>query len=181
MMSNLMEWSVPIREFLERIHLLVRSEAAAGHAIRVDGTCLVLAGVYLTRFIGSHAARVAGIVVASTAHRWVAVALFLGGHSPKNWAAAFEAASDRAIRTGEIAALEERFLRAISYRLFVGGQEFRCLCEVLEKVPLPPCGCCASRKRQADAVVGDEEEEHRRVRARLPSPVVMPPLRIFLG
>ncbi|ONM54181.1 hypothetical protein ZEAMMB73_Zm00001d020054, partial [Zea mays] len=110
-----------------------------------------------------HAARVAGIVVEpSTAHRLVAVALFLGGHSPKNWAAAFEAVSDRAIRTGEIAALEERFLRAISYRLFVGGQEFRGLCEVLEKVPLPPCGCCASRKRQADAVVGDEEEEHRR-------------------
>ncbi|PWZ13049.1 hypothetical protein Zm00014a_034087 [Zea mays] len=96
--------------------------------------CLVLARVYLTRFIGSHAARVAGIVVEpSTAHRLVAIALFLGGHSPKNWAAAFEAASDRAIRTGEIATLEERFLRAISYRLFVGGQEFRGLCEVLEK------------------------------------------------
>ncbi|XP_066399245.1 cyclin-P4-1-like [Miscanthus floridulus] len=165
---------VPIRDFLERIYVLVRSEAATGQVIRVDGTCFVLAGVYLTRFIGSHAARVAGIVVEpSTAHRLVAVALFLGGHSPKNWAAVFEAASDRAIRTGEIAGLEERFLRAISSRLFVDGYEFKCFCGVLEKVPLPPRGSCASRKRQADAMAGDEEEEHRRVRTCLPPPTVM--------
>ncbi|CAD6219760.1 unnamed protein product [Miscanthus lutarioriparius] len=162
---------VPIRDFLERIYVLVRSEAATGQVIRVDGTCFVLAGVYLTRFIGSHAARVAGIVVEpSTAHRLVAVALFLGGHSPKNWAAVFEAASDRAIRTGEIAGLEERFLRAISSRLFVDGHEFKCFCGVLEKVPLPPLGSCASKKRRADAVTGDEEEEHRRVRACVPPP-----------
>jgi len=164
---------VPIRDFLERIYVLVRSEAATGQVIRVDGTCFVLAGVYLTRFIGSHAARVAGIVVEpSTAHRLVAVALFLGGHSPKNWAAVFEAASDRAIRTGEIAGLEERFLRAISSRLFVDGHEFKCFCGVLEKVPLPPLGSCASKKRRADAVTGDEEE-HRRVRACVPPPAVM--------
>lgn len=165
---------LPIREFLERIYLLVRSEAATGHVIRVDGTCFVLAGVYLTRFIGSHAARVAGIVVQpSTAHRLVAVALLLGGHSPKNWPAMFEAASDRAIGTGEIAGLEERFLRAISSRLFVDSHEFKCFCGVLEKVPLLPRGSCASRKRRADAVAGDEEEEHRRVRACLPPPAVM--------
>jgi hypothetical protein len=165
---------VPIRDFLERIHVLLRSEAATGHVIRVDGTCFVLAGVYLARFIGSHAARVAGIVVEpSTSHRLVAIALLLGGHSPKNWPAAFEAASDRAISTGEIAGLEERFLRAISSRLFVDGHEFKCFCGVLEKVPLPPRGSCASKKRRADSMAGDEEEEHRSVRVCLPPPAVM--------
>ncbi|OEL33688.1 hypothetical protein BAE44_0005293, partial [Dichanthelium oligosanthes] len=54
---------VPIRIFLERIQLLIRTVAANRGVIRVDATCFVLAGVYLTRFVRRAAAMEAGVLV----------------------------------------------------------------------------------------------------------------------
>ncbi|CAN6216366.1 unnamed protein product [Urochloa humidicola] len=78
---------VPIRIFMERIHLLTRSVPATRGMVRIDGTAFVLAGIYLTRFIRSATARLAGILVEpATAHRLVAVAVLLaakfGGYPP---------------------------------------------------------------------------------------------------
>jgi hypothetical protein len=69
---------------------------------RIDGTSFVLAGIHLTRFIRSPAGREAGILVEpATAHRLVAVALFIGakfgGHPPSKWIGVFEASSAGAI------------------------------------------------------------------------------------
>lgn len=172
---------VPIRIFMERIHLLTRSVPTSRGMTRIDGTSFVLAGIYLTRFIRSPAGREAGILVEpATAHRLVAVALFLGakfgGHPPRKWIGVFQASSEGAIRAGEMVGLEGRFLRAIDFRLFVETWEFDSFCLVLERGPRAPRGGsgsvgCASKKRQADATVG--EDERRRVRARLPPPAVL--------
>ncbi|KAJ1265449.1 hypothetical protein BS78_08G077700 [Paspalum vaginatum] len=133
--------AVPIRDFLERVHLVVRRSGRSGdsttpHMVRIDGTCFVLAALYLHRFLQSPAAREAGILVEpATAHRLAAVALFLGtkfgGHAPKKWTVVFEVASGCAIRAAEMADLEERFLRAISFRLFVAYREFDWFARVL--------------------------------------------------
>jgi hypothetical protein len=93
---------VPIRVFMERIHLLTRSVPASRGMTRIDGTSFVLAGIHLTRFIRSPAGREAGILVEpATAHRLVAVALFIGakfgGHPPSKWIGVFEASSAGAI------------------------------------------------------------------------------------
>jgi hypothetical protein len=172
---------VPIRAFLERIHLLTRSMLSTRGIVRIDGTCFVLAGIYLTRFVRSPAGREAGILVEpATAHRLVAAAVFLGakfgGHPPRRWTAVFEASSEGAIRAGELPGLEDRFLRAMGFRLFVDSDGFDGFCKVLEQGPRAPApsggGGCACKKRQADAAAG-EEDERRRVRARLPSPAVV--------
>ena len=84
----------------------------------------------------------------------------------------FEASSEGAIRAGEMTALEDRFLRAIGFRLFVDSDGFDGFCQVLQRGPRAPSGGCAGKKRQADAAAG-EEDERRRVRARLPPPVVL--------
>ncbi|CAL5038222.1 unnamed protein product [Urochloa decumbens] len=145
---------VPIRIFMERIHLLTRLVPEKRGMVRIDGTCFVLAGIYLTRFIRSAAGREAGIVVEpTTAHRLVAVAVLLaakfGGHPPRRWAGAFQDSSEGAIRAGEMAVLEGHFLRAIDFRLSVDSAGFDSFCKVLEQ------GCrvqsseggCASKKR----------------------------------
>ncbi|RLN12261.1 cyclin-P3-1-like [Panicum miliaceum] len=171
---------VPIRAFLERIHLLTRSMPSTRGMIRIDGTCFVLGGIYLTRFVRSPAGREAGILVEpGTVHRLVAAAVFLGAkfgcHPPRRWTAVFEASSDGAIRAGEMPGLEDRFLRAIDFRLFVDSDGFDGFCKVLERgprAPAPSGGGCACKKRQADAAAG-EEDERRRVRARLPPPAVV--------
>ncbi|KAJ1265564.1 hypothetical protein BS78_08G085500 [Paspalum vaginatum] len=179
--------AVSIREFLERVHRVVRSRDTSRHSI--DGTCFVLAGIYLTRFIRSVAAREAGIEVdPATAHRLAAVALFLGtkfgGDAPRKWTALFELASDRAIRASEMVGLEERFLRAVSFRLFVCGEEFQWFCRVLEEghkwqadaavadgdlrrvlecEPVAPCGgsCTRCKKRHAGAAAREEDDCRR--------------------
>ncbi|CAN6178330.1 unnamed protein product [Urochloa humidicola] len=115
---------VPIRIFMERIHLLTRSVPATRGMVRIDGTAFVLAGIYLTRFIRSAAGREAGILVEpATAHRLVAVAVLLatkfGGYPPSEWTGVFQDSSKGAIRASEMAVLEGRFLRAIDFRLFV--------------------------------------------------------------
>jgi len=102
--------------------------------VRIDGTCFVLAGIYLTRFVRSPAGREAGILVEpATAHRLVAAAVFLGakfgGHPPRRWTAVFEASSEGAIRAGEMPELEGRFLRAIGFRLFVDSDGFDGFCK----------------------------------------------------
>ncbi|KAG2611761.1 hypothetical protein PVAP13_4KG139645 [Panicum virgatum] len=173
---------VPIRAFLERIHLLTRSMPSTRSMVRIDGTCFVLAGIYLTRFVRSPAGREAGILVEpATAHRLLAAAVFLGakfgGHPPRRWTAVFEASSEGAIRAGEMPDLEGCFLRAIGFRLFVDSDGFDGFCKVLERGPRAPSGCgsgggCACKKRQADAAAG-EEDERRHVRARLPLPAVV--------
>jgi hypothetical protein len=171
---------VPIRIFMERIHFLTRSVPPASQGVTgIDGTSFVVAGIYLTRFTRSAAGREAGILVEpATAHRLVAVALLLGakfvGHPPMNWTGVFEASSEGAIRAGELAGLEDRFLRAIDFRLCVNSGEFESFCRVLELGPQAPCavGGCASKKRQGDAVAG-EEDERRCVRARLLQPAVL--------
>ncbi|RLM56133.1 cyclin-P3-1-like [Panicum miliaceum] len=145
--------------------------------VRIDGTCFVLAGIYLTRFVRSPAGREAGILVEpATAHRLVAAAVFLGakfgGHPPRRWTAVFEDSSEGAIRAGEMPGLEDCFLRAIGFRLFVDSDGFDGFCKVLERGPRAPSGVCACKKRQADAAAG-EEDERRRVRARLPLPAVL--------
>ncbi|CAL5052568.1 unnamed protein product [Urochloa decumbens] len=149
---------VPIRVFMERIHLRTRSVPATRGMVRIDGTAFVLAGIYLTRFIRSAAGREAGILVEpATAHRLVAVA----------------DCSEGAIRADEMAGLEGRFLRAIDFRLSVDSAGFDSFCKVLEQGPRAPSteGGCANKKRQADAVAG-EDDERRRVCARLPLPAV---------
>ncbi|KAF8739385.1 hypothetical protein HU200_013869 [Digitaria exilis] len=171
---------LPIRAFLERIHLQIRSGEAARGLVRIDGTCFVLAGIYLTRFICSSAGMEAGILVEpATAHRLVAVALFLGakfgGHPPRRWTAVFEACSGGAIRAAEMADLEGRFLRAIGFRLFVNGERFEWFCKAMERGPQAPNsggGDCACKKRNADAATV-EEDKRRRVRACLPPHAVV--------
>ncbi|CAN6201712.1 unnamed protein product [Urochloa humidicola] len=145
---------VPIRIFMERIHLLTRLVPAKRGMVRIDGTCFVLAGIYLTRFIRSAAGKEAGIVVEpATAHRLVAVAVLLatkfGGHPPRRWARVFLDSSEGAIRAGEMADLEGRFLRAIDFRLSVDSAGFDSFCKVLEQGPRAPSsqGSCASKKR----------------------------------
>jgi len=139
---------VPIRAFLERIHLLTRSMPSTRAIVRIDGTCFVLAGIYLTRFVRSPAGREAGILVEpATAHRLVAAAVFLGakfgGHPPRRWTAVFEASSEGAIRAGEMPALEDRFLRAIGFRLFVDTRQ-RWVRRVL---PGPTAGASGAQRR----------------------------------
>ncbi|CAL5047480.1 unnamed protein product [Urochloa decumbens] len=170
---------VPMRIFMERIHLLTRSVPATRGMVRIDGTAFVLAGIYLTRFVRSAAGREAGILVEpATAHRLVAVAVLLaakfGGHPPSKWNWVFQDSSEGAIRAGEMAGLEGRFLRAIDFRLSVDSAGFDSFCKVLERGPRAPSssGGCASKKRQADAAAG-EEDERRRVRACLPFPAVL--------
>ncbi|CAO2141659.1 unnamed protein product [Urochloa humidicola] len=170
---------VPIRIFMERIHLLTRSVPATRGMVRIDGTAFVLAGIYLTRFIRSAAGREAGILVEpATAHRLVAVAVLLaakfGGHPPRKWAGVFQDSSEEAILAGEMEGLEGRFLRAIEFRLFVDSAGFDSFCKVLERGPRAPStgGSYASKKRQGDAVAR-EEDERRRVRARLPLPAIL--------
>ncbi|CAL5052514.1 unnamed protein product [Urochloa decumbens] len=170
---------VPIRVFMEQIHLLTRSVPATQGMVRIDGTAFVLAGIYLTRFVRSAAGREAGILVEpATAHRLVAVAVLLaakfGGHPPSNWSWVFEDSSEGAIRAGEMAGLEGRFLRAIDFRLFVDSAGFDSFCKVLERGPRAPSAevGCSSKKRQAVAAAG-EEDERRRVRARVPLPAVL--------
>jgi len=171
---------VPIRAFLERIHLLTRSMPSTRSMVRIDGTCFVLAGIYLTRFVRSPAGREAGILVEpATAHRLLAAAVFLGakfgGHPPRRWTAVFEASSEGAIRAGEMPDLEGRFLRAIGFRLFVDSDGFDGFCKVLERGPRAPSGSgggCACKKRQADAPAG-VEDERRHVRARLLPPSIV--------
>ncbi|CAN6201710.1 unnamed protein product [Urochloa humidicola] len=153
---------VSIRIFLGRIHQLTK----------IDGNCFVLAGIYLTRFIHSAAAREAGILVEpATAHRLVAVSVLLGakfgGHSPVKWTWVFEDSSEGAIRAGEMADLEGLFLRAIDFRLFVDRAGFDSFCKVLRGPWAPSAeGGCASKKRQAEAVAGEEGERERLVPAR---------------
>ncbi|CAN6201703.1 unnamed protein product [Urochloa humidicola] len=170
---------VTLRIFLERIHLLTRSVPATGGMVRIDGTAFVLAGIYLTRFIRSAAGREAGILVEpATAHRLVAVAVLLAakfsGHPPRKWARVFQDSSEGAILAGEMVGLEGRFLRVIDFRLFVESAGFDSFCKVLERGPRAPSagGSCASKKRQGDAVAR-EEDEGRRVRARLSLPAVL--------
>ncbi|PAN24367.1 hypothetical protein PAHAL_4G211000 [Panicum hallii] len=171
---------VPIRAFLERIHLLTRSMPSTRGMVRIDGTSFVLAGIYLTRFVRSRVGGEAGILVEpATAHRLVAAAVFLGakfgGHPPRRWTMVFEASSEGAIRAGEMPGLEDRFLRAIGFRLFVDSDGFDGFCKVLERgprAPAPSGGGCACKKRQADAADG-EEDERRRIRPRLPPPAVV--------
>ncbi|WVZ90319.1 hypothetical protein U9M48_036628 [Paspalum notatum var. saurae] len=160
--------AVPIRDFLERVHLVVRRSGRSGdsatpHTVRIDGTCFVLAALYLHRFLQSPAAREAGILVEpATAHRLAAVALFLGtkfgGHAPKKWTILFELASGRAIRAAEMADLEERFLRAVSFRLFVAYREYDWFSRVLVSSAHLLRGSCATTmiSKQADAAGGEE-------------------------
>ncbi|CAL5052564.1 unnamed protein product [Urochloa decumbens] len=170
---------VPILIFMEGIHLLTRSVPATRGMVRIDGTAFVLAGIYLTRFIRSAAGREAGILVEpATAHRLVAVAVLLAanfdGYPPTKWTGVFQDCSEGAIRAGEMTGLEGRFLRAIDFRLVVDSEGFDSFCKVLVRGPRAPSSSsdCASKKRQADAVAGDEGER-RCVRARLPLPAVL--------
>ncbi|KAL6862156.1 hypothetical protein ACP4OV_016805 [Aristida adscensionis] len=170
--------AVPIGEFLERVQRFIQLESVR-HQIRLESTSYVLAGIYLMRFMRSAAAEEAELVVEpSTAHRLVAVSLFLGAkfggpdtYLPKKWTFVFEVSSDGAIRAGEMPDLEERFLRAVDYRLFVDGETFAWFCGVLEQGPGPVPGpeeeaeraSCGGQKRSASPVAG-EEDELRRVR-----------------
>jgi hypothetical protein len=175
---------VRIGEFLERIHTFIQRESVR-HVIEIQDACYVLAGIYLFRFIRSGAAREAGILVdPSTAHRLVAVAIFVGAkfggpidRLPTRWTVVFETSSDAAIRAREMAGLERRFLIAVDYRLFVRADEFDWFCRVLERGPRPSGRCGGGgggRKRTAvEAVEGEAEDDHRRVRASLPPPSVV--------
>jgi hypothetical protein len=159
-----------VSDFLARIY----------RAGRVDGTCFVLAGVYLTRFFRSRAAIKARIKVEpATAHRLAAVALFVGakfgGHPHKKWTAVFETCSGRAIRAAEMADLERRFLRAIDYRLYVRAEEFDWFIRVMEagpSAPAPPPATVADLLAGERKASGDEDER-RRIRPRLPTPAVV--------
>ncbi|CAL5038205.1 unnamed protein product [Urochloa decumbens] len=139
---------VPIRVFMERIHLRTRSVPATRGMVQIDGTAFVLIGIYLTCFIRSAAGREVGILVT---------------------------ARKGAIRADEMAELEGRFLRAIDFRLSVDSVGFDSFCKVLEQGPRAPSteGGCANKKRQTDVAVG-EDDERRRVRARLPVPASCP-------
>ncbi|KAL6656542.1 hypothetical protein ACP70R_004322 [Stipagrostis hirtigluma subsp. patula] len=158
-----------VSDFLERIQFF----------IRFDGSCYVLAGIYLMRFIRSPAAREAGVLIEPrTAHRLVAVALFLAtkfhGNAdelPSRWARVFEVSSSSAIRTGEMAPLEWSFLRAIGFQLFVDGEDFGWFCRVLERGPRAPPRSHCGRKRKATAA-GEVEDDRRRVQPCLPPPVL---------
>ncbi|BAS93403.1 Os05g0327000, partial [Oryza sativa Japonica Group] len=131
------------------------------------------------------AAREAGILIdPSTAHRLVAVAIFVGAkfggpiyRLPTRWTVVFETSSDAAIRAREMAGLERRFLIAVDYRLFVRADQFDWFCRVLERGPRPSGRCGgggAGRKRTAaEAVEGEAEDGRRRVRASLPPPSVV--------
>jgi len=146
--------------------------------VRIDGTCFVLAGVYLARFVRSPAGREAGILVEpATAHRLVAAAVFVGAkfgcHPPRRWTAVFEASSEGAIRSGEMAGLEDRFLRAIEFRLFVDSHGFDGFCQILERGPRAPSGGCACKKRQADAAAGEEDERREEGEGSGDPPVVL--------
>uniref|UniRef100_A0A0E0DQ01 Uncharacterized protein n=1 Tax=Oryza meridionalis TaxID=40149 RepID=A0A0E0DQ01_9ORYZ len=175
--------TVLIGEFLERIHTFIQWESVR-HVIELQGACYVLAGIYLIRFIRSGAAREAGILIdPSTAHRLVAVAIFVGAkfggpidRLPTRWTVVFETSSDAAIRAREMAGLERRFLIAVDYRLFVRADEFQWFCRVLERGPRPSGRCGgggAGRKRTAAEAVEGEAEDDRRVRASLPPPSVV--------
>ncbi|WVZ67484.1 hypothetical protein U9M48_016554 [Paspalum notatum var. saurae] len=153
---------------MERVHLIVRwsGDSAARHVVRIDGTCFVLAAIYLHRFLQSPAAREAGILVEpATAHRLAAVAVFLGtkfgGHAPKKWTVVFELASGRAIRAAEMTDLEERFLRVVSFRLFIAFREYDWFSRVLVMDSHSLRGSCASAttvsSSQADAMGGEEK------------------------
>nr|CAB3446438.1 unnamed protein product [Digitaria exilis] len=170
---------LPIRAFLERIHLQIRSAGREAGILVEPATAHRLVAVAL--FLGANSAgREAGILVEpATAHRLVAVALFLGakfgGHPPRRWTAVFEASSGGAIRAAEMADLEGRFLRAIGFRLFVNGERFEWFCKAMERGPQAPNsggGDCACKKRKADAATV-EEDKRRRVRACLPPPAVV--------
>ncbi|BAF21148.1 cyclin-P4-1-like [Oryza sativa Japonica Group] len=175
--------TVAIGEFLERIHAFVRLESVR-HDIRLQATCYVLAGIYLTRFLGSAAAVEAGIRVdPSTAHRLVAAAVFVGakfGNTsdmlPTRWTSVFETSSDAAIHAGEMAGLERRFLRAVDYRLFVRSDRFGWFCGAMEQALHRSVS--RSRKRTAAEAVGGEEGEDERRRRRRHSIVgaFLPPL-----
>ncbi|KAJ1265566.1 hypothetical protein BS78_08G085700, partial [Paspalum vaginatum] len=174
---------VPIRQFLERVHLIVRwsGDSATRHMVRIDGTCFVLAVLYLHRFLQSPAAREAGILVEpATAQRLAAVAIFLGtkfgGHAPKKWTIVFELASGLAIRADSCVNGCLLFLRAVSFRLFVAYREYDCFSRVLVMDSRSPRVSCATtgsagKKRQADAVA--REDSHRHIRACLPPPAVI--------
>uniref|UniRef100_A0A0E0L126 Uncharacterized protein n=1 Tax=Oryza punctata TaxID=4537 RepID=A0A0E0L126_ORYPU len=180
--------TVRIVEFLERIHTFIQRESVR-HVIEIQGTSYVLAGIYLIRFMRSGAAREAGILVdPSTAHRLVAVALFVGAkfggpidRLPTRWTVVFETSSDAAIRAREMAGLERRFLCAVDYRLFVRADEFEWFCGVLEQGPRPrPSGRCSggggsgSKRTAAEAVEGEAEDDRRRcVRPCLPPTAVV--------
>lgn len=174
--------TVSVTEFLERVQRFISLESVR-HVIRLEGTSYVLAGIYLARFMRSPAAREAGILVEpTTAHRLVAVALFLGAKFggpddtlPTRWTFVFEVSSDGAIRAREIADLEERFLRAVDFRLFVHGEEFDWFCGILEQAPPPPppSRSCGGSKRKAEVVEAEGEDERRCVRACLPSLAVV--------
>jgi hypothetical protein len=163
----------PVGDFLARIY----------RAGRVDGTCFVLAGVYLSRFFRSRAAIKARIKVEpTTAHRLAAVALFVGakfgGHPHKKWTAVFETCSGRAIRAAEMADLERRFLRVIDYRLYVRAEEFDWFIRVMEagpSAPAPPPAPVADLLAGERKASGDEDER-RCIRPRLPTPAVVPTL-----
>ncbi|GJN32255.1 hypothetical protein PR202_gb20746 [Eleusine coracana subsp. coracana] len=161
----------PVGKFLDQIY----------RAGAVEGTCFVLAGVYLLRFFRSPDAIEARIrMEPTTAHRLAAVALFVGakfgGHPHRKWTRVFEVCSGRAIRAGEMVALERRFLRAIDYRLYVRAEEFKSFVRLMEaRPPTPapapaPVADCRCRKRKA----GGEEDERRRIRPCLPTPAVVP-------
>uniref|UniRef100_A0A0D9ZV94 Uncharacterized protein n=1 Tax=Oryza glumipatula TaxID=40148 RepID=A0A0D9ZV94_9ORYZ len=176
--------TVAIGEFLERIHAFVRLESVR-HDIQLQATCYVLAGIYLTRFLGSAAAVEAGIRVdPSTAHRLVAAAVFVGakfGNTsdmlPTRWTSVFETSSDAAIRAGEMAGLERRFLRAVDYRLFVRSDRFGWFCGAMEQALHRSVS--RSRKRTAAEAVGGEEGEDERRRRRRRHSIVgafLPPL-----
>ncbi|GJN13263.1 hypothetical protein PR202_ga31615 [Eleusine coracana subsp. coracana] len=172
--------TVSITEFLDRVNRFISLESVR-HVIRLEGTSYVLAGIYLIRFMRSPAAQEAGIQVEpTTAHRLVAVALFLGAKFggpddtlPTRWTFVFEVSSDGAIRAHEIAELEERFLRAVNFRLFVDGEEFDWFCGILEQAPPAPSRSCSGSKRKAEVVEVEGEDERRCVRACLPSPAVV--------
>jgi hypothetical protein len=172
--------SVPIGEFLERIHRFIQLEDVR-HVIEIQATCYVLAGIYLARFFRSPAARESGILVEpSTAHRLLSAALFVGAKFgadntlPKRWTVVFETSSDCAIRAREMAGLERQFLRAVDYRLFVGRGRFDWFCRVLEKGPAAErgTGSCRGVKRTAAGEEEEDGDERRRVRPCLPPPAV---------
>ncbi|XP_040383644.1 cyclin-P4-1-like [Oryza brachyantha] len=175
--------AVQIGEFLERIHTFIQLQSVR-HVIQLRARCYVLAGIYLTRFMRSAAAREGGLLVdPSTAHRLVAVALFLGAkfggpddRLPMKWTPVFETSSDGAIRAKEMADLERRFLRAVDYRLFVKDEEFEWFCGILETAPTSvgcSCGKGGRKRTAAESVEGEEQDERRRVRACVPPPAVV--------
>ncbi|KAM0868492.1 hypothetical protein ACQ4PT_041284 [Festuca glaucescens] len=144
---------------------------------------LVLAGAYLARFMGSSAARDAGILVEpATAHRLISVAVLLGAKfsSPRHFkrrvearVESFQICSDQCIRASEMYLLELLFLRAVDCHIFIGDQVFQRFSRILEGGPTAPSASCGSKKRKAEAAADrEEEEEPRRVRACQPPVVV---------